>query len=197
MNTTITVEIDDASLDRLVDGELSERDRSALLRALDREPNGWKRCAIAFLEAQTWRQAAADVVADDRSSLIAPAKPPCGSPTRRGTFVRQAFAVAAAVIVAFCTGFAFRDARQPQTLMTRRGSAMESTVVPSKAVALPANDAMRGAPAVPEYVRLQLERQGYQVKGDRKVVAIALDDGRKVAVPVETVSYRYVGQRIH
>ena len=42
-----------------------------------------------------------------------------------------------------------------------------------------------------------MEREGYEVTGDRKLVPVALEDGRKVTVPVETVSYRYVGRRIH
>jgi hypothetical protein len=44
------------SFDRLVDGELSESQRSELLNSLDREPDGWRRCALAFLEAQCWKK---------------------------------------------------------------------------------------------------------------------------------------------
>lgn len=43
-------------LDRLVDGELSRDEYHALLKTLDKEPDGWRRCALAFLEAQAWRQ---------------------------------------------------------------------------------------------------------------------------------------------
>jgi hypothetical protein len=42
--------------DRLVDGELSEEERRELLAGLDDEPGGWRRCALAFLQAQCWRQ---------------------------------------------------------------------------------------------------------------------------------------------
>lgn len=48
--------LDDATLDLLVDGELSSADRRELLARLDSIPDGWRRCAMAFLEAQTWRQ---------------------------------------------------------------------------------------------------------------------------------------------
>ena len=44
-------------LDLLVDGELEGQDRKDLLRKLDRSPNGWKHCALAFLEAQMFQQA--------------------------------------------------------------------------------------------------------------------------------------------
>src|SRR5262245_830538 len=40
------------ALDRLVDGELSDTDRRELLVALDQEADGWRRCALAFLESQ-------------------------------------------------------------------------------------------------------------------------------------------------
>jgi len=41
--------------DLLVDGELSEAERRTLLLHLEREPDGWRRCALAFLEAQCWK----------------------------------------------------------------------------------------------------------------------------------------------
>jgi hypothetical protein len=46
---------DDIRLDLLVDGELPENDYRALLAALDEQPGGWRRCALAFLEAQALR----------------------------------------------------------------------------------------------------------------------------------------------
>jgi len=47
---------DDRRFDLLVDGELSEPERRELLSGLDDEPGGWRRCALAFLEAQSWRR---------------------------------------------------------------------------------------------------------------------------------------------
>src|SRR5271167_4761222 len=41
--------------DRLVDGELSEADRRSLLVQLEHQPDGWRHCALAFLEAQCWK----------------------------------------------------------------------------------------------------------------------------------------------
>lgn len=43
-------------LDRLVDGELSREEYRELLESLAREPDGWRRCALAFLEAQAWQR---------------------------------------------------------------------------------------------------------------------------------------------
>ena len=57
MNTNYDdTSLDDSRFDRLVDGELGEQGRRALLAGLDDEPGGWRRCALAFLESQCWKQ---------------------------------------------------------------------------------------------------------------------------------------------
>jgi hypothetical protein len=49
------VPLSDVDLDRIVEGELSPAEWRTALDRLEREPDGWKRCALAFLEAQCWR----------------------------------------------------------------------------------------------------------------------------------------------
>jgi len=177
--------IDQATLDRLVDGEMDEPARAALLRALDREPDGWKRCALAFLQAQAWREVA--------GTLPAVAPVPATRPGWPVRVLRQVTAVAAVVAVAFCAGFVSRGNGPSQRFALDDGHtspSAASTPAPPSAIN---NDST----AIPEYVRARMEREGYRVEGGRKVVEVALGDGRKVAVPVDTVSYRFVGQRIH
>ncbi len=48
--------LDDRFIDRIVDGELTPAELRAAIDFLDREPDGWKRCTLAFLEAQCWRE---------------------------------------------------------------------------------------------------------------------------------------------
>src|SRR5438874_1985215 len=43
-------------LDRLVDGEVNIDEQRQLLLALEAQPDGWRRCALAYIEAQTLRQ---------------------------------------------------------------------------------------------------------------------------------------------
>ncbi|MDX1962957.1 MAG: hypothetical protein SFX18_07380 [Pirellulales bacterium] len=43
-------------LDRAVDGELSSAEEQQLLRQLDRQPERWRACALAFWEAKTWHR---------------------------------------------------------------------------------------------------------------------------------------------
>lgn len=57
--------------DRLVDGELPEPERREVLLSLDRQPDGWRQCALAFLEAQTWGQSLTQYVREP--ALSAPA----------------------------------------------------------------------------------------------------------------------------
>src|SRR5947207_1183726 len=47
---------DDIRFDQLVDGELSGAERRRFLESLDAQPEGWRCCALAFLEAQSWRE---------------------------------------------------------------------------------------------------------------------------------------------
>lgn len=51
-----SVSLSDEWLDRLVDDELSPEEYRELLRLIAQDPEGWKRCAQAFLEAQAWRK---------------------------------------------------------------------------------------------------------------------------------------------
>ncbi|HVW36719.1 MAG TPA: hypothetical protein VHB99_05420, partial [Pirellulales bacterium] len=64
-------------LDLLVDGELSESQRRELLLWCERDPEGWRRCALAFLEAQSWSQELAGL---DPDSLFAIGRSASASP---------------------------------------------------------------------------------------------------------------------
>src|SRR4030042_131709 len=61
---------DQRRFDLLVDGQLSEPERRELLSGLDDRADGWRRCALAFLEAQAWKQ--------DFGAIV---RPPVAKPT--------------------------------------------------------------------------------------------------------------------
>jgi hypothetical protein len=46
---------------------------------------------------------------------------------------------------------------------------------------------------LPEEVRQNLSRWGYRLDHDREFYSFPLDDGREIAVPVDTVQVRYTG----
>jgi hypothetical protein len=49
--------------------------------------------------------------------------------------------------------------------------------------------------SLPPYVRSQLEKHGYRVDSQHKLVAVALPDGRSVKLPLDQFQLRYVGHR--
>lgn len=98
----------DLELDLLVDGELGDAERRDLLARLDATPDGWRRCAVAFLEAQAWRDSLGELA---RSAAPAPA--PVAAIRPRSAWPSRLLA-AAMVIAAFGLGVASgRSGRAP------------------------------------------------------------------------------------
>ena len=59
--------ISDDMIDQLVDGELSRDDVERLLKRFDGDDGGWKRCALAFMEAQAFRECFLSLQPTERS----------------------------------------------------------------------------------------------------------------------------------
>ena len=91
-------------IDRLVEGELSQPQRRALIVRIENEPDGWRRCSLAFLEAQSWRKSfrsflgAATADSAPSGVEIQPAA------TQRPRRVRRRSAIVAAIVVSFVVG---------------------------------------------------------------------------------------------
>jgi hypothetical protein len=112
---------DDALFDRLVDGELSADERRRLIASLDDQAagptDGWRRCALAFLEAQSWGGAMRQMVRPQQSAQqavraveVASAATPVPMGRRRQASPAGAWlATAAAVLVAFGLGWQAND----------------------------------------------------------------------------------------
>ena len=97
---------DSILFDRLVDGELSVAERHELLASLDKRPEGWRRCALAFLEAQSWKTdflaiVEKSAISAGNENLIAPTSK---SPRTRLRTAAQWIAVAAGLLIAFKFG---------------------------------------------------------------------------------------------
>jgi hypothetical protein len=121
------IQNDDALFDRLVDGELSEAERHWLLTSLDGRPDGWRRCALAFLEAQSWtghlRQLISDSISAHEAGGAASRTAPPQFSWRRGV---SWFAIAASMLIAFSLGSMQRG---PQHLVVGVPPATESPLV--------------------------------------------------------------------
>ncbi|MBL9084418.1 MAG: hypothetical protein JNK76_21635, partial [Planctomycetales bacterium] len=79
MNEQLLTPEDQRQLDRLVDGEVSETERRELLLRLEHSSDGWRRCALAFLEAQAWRGEAKALVSEPATPLRTPAVSPAST----------------------------------------------------------------------------------------------------------------------
>lgn len=105
--------IDDRQLDRLVDGELTSDEYRELLAELEQTPNGWRRCAHAFLESQALGQSLPLVMQTAPSSPQTELAPTAekSSNTQAASFYRmeKLAAMAASVAVAFGMGWFISD----------------------------------------------------------------------------------------
>jgi hypothetical protein len=173
--------IDDEALDLLVDGELGEPARRDLLTRLEDEPSGWRRCAMAFLEAQCWRQQCREVA---QQSVPQPSTP--------GTSARQSFpfggggtvlAMAASFLIALGLGLMVRDVWQPgstkgpkpvEIATSTAGPGEKSALAAKQPKAVPASNAQR--PDVPsgpwQVVTLDTSGRPGEVGGEISVPAI-------------------------
>ena len=148
---------DNLTCDRLVDGELSADERRELLASLDQREEGWRRCALAFLEAHQWDSQFEQILADPETLQPTPATHAVRpvSVTRAGAWL----AIAAGLLVAFVVG---RSTQSPR-LGNRAGSELATNnrqEVTDRQDAAPA-DEIRIEPLSPEDVVTLLVRDAY------------------------------------
>jgi hypothetical protein len=153
-------------LERLVDGELTEEAQRQLLLCMDAQPDAWRRCALAFVEAQALRRdlhgavRESNAVTDgsDSSAVSRPASP------KFLLYRFQWMAMAASLIAAFVVGSISRKLWFP--------AAAEND--PHKMVAMATGIDEQGTIANGG----AQERQAYKV-------SLQMPDGQTVDVPVE------------
>jgi hypothetical protein len=214
--------VDQAVIDRLVAGELPDPERRELLFKLEADPDGWRRCALAFLEDQAWRAALSGMSPEVQKPLPVVKT----EPIPRTRWVRK-FALAASIVaLAFSVGFAAggmkRETPQVEVVQQDQPRLPEpskpittdqvrevgwvdlvdgtSGELPPRRVPIVSGPGLDEQwlrdqpPAVSDYVRARWERQGYQVQERRNLVSVTLEDGRRISIPVDEVSVDYVGQ---
>jgi len=135
---------EDMLLDRLVDGELSGSERRQLLESFDKHPEDWRRCALAFLEAQSWREEMGQVARGFASKTTEPKSPALSAATsRRASWSSVAtwLAMAASLLVAFGLGMMQREAGQSIAGTSANPADQVATVTPSGKPLSPKNAA--------------------------------------------------------
>lgn len=68
IDENVVSEQDEMLIEQLVDGELADEEREKLFRRLEEKADGWRCCALSFLEAQTFRSSMKNVGEAPRSS---------------------------------------------------------------------------------------------------------------------------------
>ncbi len=126
----------DILLDRLVDGELSKDERHQLLESFGKRPENWRRCALAFLEAQAWREEMKQV-GRERTAIQhaeSPAPAVISKEKSRLSSMAMWLAMAASLLVAFGLGWLQHENRtQVAGGPTSSGSQVASVPPPSQA----------------------------------------------------------------
>ncbi len=105
-------EVDQQRLDLLIDGELSEEQERQLIGQLERSPDGWRRCALTFLEHRSWQRAIQAVAApcQDVGHARARRAATADGRSRPWTWALAASALAALFLAAFGVGTLVRPA---------------------------------------------------------------------------------------
>ena len=186
-------------IDQLVDGELTETQRAEVLRALEAHPEGWRRCALAFLEHREFAawipEAAADTV------RLAPQH---GLDTRSGSNWTHLLAMAATAFFAFVIGVRSTDwldsTVQPPT--EQASSLVDSSdashfVAHSDDAVLPLNHFLDQESSFPLEAIQALEASGHRVQTHRGLVPYVNVDGSRVFVPYEELEIVPVGRMTH
>ena len=191
-------------LDRLVDRELDDIERRALLESLDQRTDGWRDCALAFLEAQSWSEATSELTrastnkSVDSATVVARSRNEAAGSSRHTIWA----ALAAVITVAFFAGHYYgappRQSNDPTPEMASldRGgeSALESspsetdqetTRIESLAASGSSVRGGMGLSAIPADIESVLEEMGARVQRRRHMIPAQTSDGRRWVVPVE------------
>jgi hypothetical protein len=211
--------VDDRLVDRLVDGELADAERRELLLRLEREADGWRRCALAFLEAQNWRQAFGPLVASDLAPAMggeagvesSNARHPvhsrgvaalgAGHRPRSWRAVARLTGLAAGLAAAFALGWGVHSPpEKPATYDSANQQAISSESPEPAPVKVAARESEPWKSTEPDQldpIVKRWEQRGYSVELQQRLLSMELKDGRKINVPVREVRLRYVGNRTY
>jgi hypothetical protein len=164
----------DDLIDRIVDGALTPAELKCASVRLEQAPDGWKRCALAFLEAQAWRDAMCSIGqpaharGERKFCSLLPVEFETLANKRSPRHWWRRLAVAATAVFAFSLGWVSHSARTPRaatehpaaltvpvatgrdeksTADTKTPAEVEPAPAPSaRLVALPGDDRSRPIP---------------------------------------------------
>jgi hypothetical protein len=189
-------------LDRLVDGDLERDEYRRLLLDLEEQPGGWRRCALAFLQAQALRRE----FQSKRQPYVAhgahrplPTTQPLAS--RRRRLVELVLAAAAGILIALPVGLLFPGSSEIATMPAPDASneTVEDVEAAPPEQTDQEEDAIQDWPPEYEWVLSEegsafpaglaraLESVGTRVRRERGLLPLETRDGRRFMVPIERV----------
>ncbi|MBA2113024.1 hypothetical protein [Bremerella alba] len=123
--------IEDRQLDRLVDGELTPQEYREVLSQLEQVPNGWRRCAHAFLESQALGQSLPLVMQTSPSRPLTELAPAAEKSSTAGmaSFRRMETLAAMAASVAIAFGLGWYISGIDGTTVDGPGSGLATNVI--------------------------------------------------------------------
>jgi hypothetical protein len=204
-----------ARLERLAVGELDEADRAGVVAWLEEDPRRWRLCGLAFLEAQVCGEALvgwSPAVGAGNCRQLRPNQSKRSSRRLIATLVS-----AASLLIAFGLGIAAREmagrelgsgdervATENQPVLASLTVQQDSAFGPAGAIQIPvvprdaSVDRDRAVvEKIPEYVREQWERRGFELTAERRYLFARLADGQQVVVPVDQVLVHSVPQKVY
>ncbi len=116
---------DNVLFDRLADGELADDERHELLSSLDGRTDGWRQCALALLEAQTWRKEFKTFIQQEAPPTVVQVE--AAMPSRLPARPVRWLALAASTLLAFGLGWRLH----PQSEVGDISNHIATTTVPS------------------------------------------------------------------
>lgn len=203
----------DLQLSRLVDGELAPTEYRALLQTLDADPQRWRECALAFLEAQAM---SGELSALRGEYLAPPAQPAPAAASKASSWWGTLLAMGASFALALPLGgwlLGHSDsphgsppqivkhadplpqvAPAPPAPATNAPLGKVRLVTDDGQVEVPYYNAANGAPyllnqqpTLSDAMLQSLERQGHLIKqAQAGVMPVQLEDGAQVYLPVES-----------
>ncbi|MFO0906989.1 MAG: hypothetical protein U0794_01265 [Isosphaeraceae bacterium] len=187
----------DRLIDRLVDGELAPSERRALLLELESEPDrdGWRRCALAFLENQAWGEALRP------APTLVEVKPVVTSFAPRSQPLLHRLVIAAGLLAAFGLGWLGRGGSEDVRPLAQ--TPIPAPVAPQAPPALAEAPSDEQLAAVEEQATRAAEeeeawlRRGFEVDRRKRVMNLGLADGSSIPVPVDELRVQYVGNRTY
>ncbi|MFO0868528.1 MAG: hypothetical protein U0935_06225 [Pirellulales bacterium] len=188
--------VDDSTLDRLVDGEVHGAEYRRLLVTLEATPDGWRRCALAFLSAQALRRELSLPVPAVTAAAPVPHVPANVPQPASGWSATHWLALAASWLMVFGLAWewsaARHDSRSPAPSATGvttdlpRPSPALPPPTPSPAPAANGMNWVRTEERVlPRQLVEQLRERGHDLQVREHFFPLQLQDGQQVIVPVQ------------